>query len=144
MSTEEITQTVIDAENSILGRLASEVAQKILAGENITIVNAEKVIILGEPNVTVKKYARKAKIRTKSNPLKGPFFPRKTNEIVKRAVRGMIPYKKSNGKQAYKRLRVYSEVPAELKAAEKVVIKESQKRNLQCKYMTIETLASRL
>lgn len=144
MSTEEITRTVIDGENAILGRLASLVAQKILAGENIAIVNAEKMIILGEPNTTVKKYKRKTKIKTKSNPLRGPFFPKTTTEIVKRAVRGMIPYKKSNGKMAYKRLRVYAEIPKELLEAEKIVVKESMKDNLQCKYMTVETLANRL
>ncbi|MDD2803867.1 MAG: uL13 family ribosomal protein, partial [Methanocorpusculum sp.] len=39
--------TVIDGENLLLGRLSSIVATRILAGEEIAIINAEKVIVSG-------------------------------------------------------------------------------------------------
>ena len=48
--------TVIDAEGAILGRLASEVAKRVLRGEEITIVNAEKVIITGNRDWIIKTY----------------------------------------------------------------------------------------
>ena len=39
---------VIDAEGHVLGRLASLVAQELLAGEEIRIVNADRCIITGK------------------------------------------------------------------------------------------------
>ena len=48
--------------------------------------------------------------------------------MVKRTVRGMLPYKKAKGKEAYKRLRVYIGVPADLKSAKlsKIAVKEKK------------------
>ena len=39
--------TVVDADGVIMGRLASSVAKRLLGGEQITIINAEKAIITG-------------------------------------------------------------------------------------------------
>ena len=39
--------TIIDGEGLVLGRLASTVSKRLLNGEEITIVNAEKIIISG-------------------------------------------------------------------------------------------------
>ena len=38
---------IINGEDQILGRLASIVSKKLLEGENIVIVNAEKIVISG-------------------------------------------------------------------------------------------------
>jgi len=37
--------TVIDSENLLVGRLASMVAKRALAGEEIAVINAEKAVI---------------------------------------------------------------------------------------------------
>ena len=49
---------VIDAENAILGRLASYVAKQVLKGEEIVIVNSEKAIITGNKKNIQKNYKK--------------------------------------------------------------------------------------
>ena len=99
---------VVDGKNAVLGRLASMTVKKLLVGEEIAIVNAEKIIITGNPKRTVEKYLER---RRRGSPQHGPFFPTHPDAIVKRAIRGMIPYKTARGRTAMKKLRVYIGVP---------------------------------
>lgn len=103
---------VIDADNLILGRLASHCAKLLLNGEEVTVVNAEKSVISGSKKNITSDYKEKRNI---GGLRKGPYFPRMPDRILKRTVRGMIPYKKPSGKEAYSRLKVYIGVPRELK-----------------------------
>ncbi len=102
---------IIDASGAILGRLASEVAKRALKGEEIIIINAEKAVISGNKEAVVEKYLHRRQI---GNPKKGPFFPKRPDLIVKRAIRGMLPYKRKRGKEALKRIKVFIGVPEEL------------------------------
>jgi len=102
---------VIDANNLILGRMASLVAQRLLNGEEINIINAERAIISGRKDTTFERY--KAYVDRGSREF-GPRFPRRPDQIVARTIRGMIPHKKMTGREAYKRLKVYIGVPPEL------------------------------
>ena len=106
---------VIDAENLILGRLASHVAKLLLKGNEVTIVNAEKTIVSGSKKSIIEEYYTKRKI---GGERKGPYYPRMPDRILKRTIRGMIPYKKTTGKNALKKLRVYIGIPNELKDSE--------------------------
>ncbi|HML26713.1 MAG TPA: uL13 family ribosomal protein, partial [Methanomethylovorans sp.] len=54
--------TIIDANGLILGRLASDVAKRLLAGEKIDIVNAEKAVISGSRLDTIAEYRNKIAI----------------------------------------------------------------------------------
>jgi large subunit ribosomal protein L13 len=101
---------VIDAENLIMGRLASHVAKMLLSGQEVAIVNAEKVVISGNKKRILEEYYQK---RAVGGPRKGPHFPRMPDRILKRTVRGMVPFKKTTGKEAMKRLKVYIGVPSE-------------------------------
>lgn len=103
--------TVIDANNLILGRMASIVAKKLLNGEEIRIINAEKAIISGRKDATFERYRRYVDRGSREF---GPHFPRRPDQIVVRTIRGMIPHKKMTGREAYKRLKVYIGVPQEL------------------------------
>ena len=103
--------TVIDANNLILGRMASMVAQRLLNGEEINIINAEKAIISGRKDTTFHRY--KAYVDRGSREF-GPFFPRRPDQIIARTIRGMIPHKKTTGREAYNRLKVYIGVPLAL------------------------------
>ena len=47
---------VIDGENATLGRLASYVAKQALKGENIAILNCDKIIITGNKANIQEKY----------------------------------------------------------------------------------------
>ncbi len=48
--------TVINADGMILGRLASILAKRLLAGEEIHIINAEKIVISGDKVTTFGEY----------------------------------------------------------------------------------------
>ncbi|BDC35408.1 MAG: 50S ribosomal protein L13 [Candidatus Methanoliparum thermophilum] len=100
--------TVIDASNLIMGRLASEVAKKLLNGEEIIIVNSEKCVITGSKRFLTSLYKTK---QTRGSPEKGPYFPKRPDKILRRTIRGMLPFKKARGKEAYRRLKVYVGVP---------------------------------
>ena len=102
---------VIDASNHVLGRLASVIAKRLLNGEKIVVVNAEKAIITGDRDMVFKRYKEKYDRGSKE---KGPYFPRHPEKIFKRTVRGMLPWKTRRGREAYRRLRVFMGVPKEL------------------------------
>jgi len=109
---------IIDAKDLILGRMASSVAKRLLEGEKVAIVNAEQAIISGRRKLTFDVYDAWLEIGSIVNPKKGPFHPRKPNDLVRLAVRGMLPFDKPRGREAYRRLRVYIGVPAEFKGKE--------------------------
>ena len=136
--------TIINGEYSILGRLASRVAKRLLNGEEIIIINANKVIISGNPGSTSLKYFQRYKIKTKSNPLRGPFYPRETDQILKRTVRGMLPYKKSRGKEAYKRLIVFKDFPEIFNEKKVEVLQSTKDLSRKSAYITLEELKTKI
>ena len=76
------------------------------------IINAEDAIVTGSRDRVLANYNQKYKL---NHPRKGPFFPRMPDMILKRTVRGMLPYqKKSSGRQAVKDLRVMIGTPSNL------------------------------
>ena len=103
---------VIDAKDQILGRLCTNVAKRLLNGEEITIVNAESVRISGSRSQLLEHYKQR---RARGKNFSGPKYPRSPDMILKRSVRGMLDYRKTSGREAYKRLKVYVGVPKELK-----------------------------
>jgi len=109
---------IIDAKDLILGRMASFVAKRLLEGESVAIVNAEQAVISGRREATLDLYDAWLEIRSVVNPRKGPFHPRKPNDLVRLTVRGMLPFDKARGREAYRRLKVYVGVPAEFKGKE--------------------------
>ncbi len=105
---------VINADGLILGRLAANIAKRLLLGEKIIIVNVEKCVISGGKRAIINHYKERDNIRTHSNPIKGPFWPKTPHLLVRRTIRGMLPWKKSRGKRAYKNLKIYTGIPEEL------------------------------
>jgi ribosomal protein uL13 len=107
---------VIDATDAILGRMATVVAKDLLRGEEVTIVNAEETVISGSKEDILRKFKQRRARKSLVNPARhGPFYPRMPEGIVRRAVRGMLPYRKARGREAYKRLKVYRGVPERFK-----------------------------
>ena len=106
---------VIDAEREVLGRIASQAAKGVLMGEDVVIVNADKVYVSGAVEMVFRQNYDKLTIKNKGNFNKGPYHPRRPDQYVRRAVRGMLPWKKTRGREAYKRLRVYIGTPEILK-----------------------------
>ncbi len=118
---------VIDAEGCILGRLASETAQIILAGEEVRLVNCEKAIVTGKRDNVLNRYKEK---REHGTGRKGPFFPRMPDRMVKRTVRGMTPYPEPRGREALDRLRCYIGTPEEFSDENAEQLDEAQPRSV--------------
>ncbi len=106
---------VIDGSEHILGRLATHVAKQLLNGEDITIVNAERIVITGKKESILADYKHR---RTIGKIRKGPYYPRMPDRLFRRSVRGMMPYQEPRGRTAYKKLKVYVGVPKELEKTE--------------------------
>lgn len=103
---------VINAENAVVGRLASYAAKLALSGEEVVIVNAEKAIMTGNKEFIFKKYLQNRTRKSITNPRRmGPKYPRRPEDIVRRIIRGMLPYKKPRGRDAFKKVKVTVGVP---------------------------------
>jgi large subunit ribosomal protein L13 len=133
--------TIIDGTNLRLGRLASSVAKRALRGEEIIILNTEKCVITGKKRSVIKD---KRDMRQIGSRYKGPFLPKRADRIVKRAIRGMLPYKKKRGREAMGRIRTYIGIPEEFKdqlkdleTLENAELGAVMKKN----YITVETLS---
>ena len=110
---------VVDAEGKTLGRLASEVASVLRGknkptytphvdcGDNVIVVNAKKVSVTGKK--------RKEKIYVSYSGFPGgkkevtfeEMQAKKPEEIIRHAVKGMLPEGKL-GRQMFKKLHVYA------------------------------------
>jgi large subunit ribosomal protein L13 len=110
---------LIDAEGQTLGRLATEIARflrgkdkpqytpHVDTGDFVVVVNAEKVVVTG------RKAEQKMYYRHSGYPggLKETSYEemleRKPTEILRRAVKGMMP-KTRLGRQQLKKLKIYA------------------------------------
>ena len=113
---------VYDARDKILGRLASQVAKQLISArkngheQRVIIYNAEHAIVSGPRTQVLSRYDKKYKL---NHPRKGPFFPRMPDQILKRTVRGMLPYQKnSSGRGALRDLRVLIGQPTNISEEE--------------------------
>ncbi len=127
---------VIDAQDAVLGRVAAKAAHMLRGkhkatytphidcGDNIIIINADKVVLTGNKMEDKKYYnhsmypgglrVRTAKVMKEQYPV----------EMVERAVKGMLPHTRL-GRQMYKKLFVYagSEHPHMAQKPEKIEVK---------------------
>jgi len=134
--------SVVNADGLILGRLCTHVAKRLLNGEDIVIVNAEKAIVSGRRAQLFEFYRHRRK-RGKSHLTKGPYYPRTADRIIKRSVRGMVEYRKPSGRAALKRLKVYLGVPKELGNSKLETIESAKKPHL-AKYVYLEEITKEL
>ena len=133
---------LINAQGLIVGRLSSIVAKKLLEGEEITIINAEKAIISGAKASTFAEYKQTVDRGTKE---KGPYFPKRPDAIIKRTIRGMLPYKAQRGKDAMARLTIYIGTPSDVDGKQAVTLeKASVDRLSSFRYMELGELSKQL
>jgi len=109
---------VVNAENKVLGRFASEIAKRLRGkhkavytphvdtGDYIVVINAEKIQVTGRKE-TAKMYYHHSgypggvkEIRLDKLRQKAP------EQIIQRAVKGMLP-KGPLGREMYRKLKVY-------------------------------------
>jgi large subunit ribosomal protein L13 len=130
ISERAINRTIVDASDLILGRLASYVAKRVLNGEDIVVVNAEKAVVTGRKKSIIKEFITKLEKRTLGSQKKAPKKPRRPDTYLRRVVRGMLPWKQPKGKRAYRRLKVYVGVPKSLEGTATITFPDA-KNNLR-------------
>lgn len=116
--------SLVDATGAVVGRLATHLAKRLLRGEQIIVLNAEKAIVSGSPEAVKARYLFKTTVGTRR---KGPFPSRMPHLLFKRTVRGMMQYQRPNGRAALKRLTCHIGVPPEFKDAKAEVIEDAQR-----------------
>jgi large subunit ribosomal protein L13 len=114
-----VMKMIIDATDSILGRIAVFAVGKAKEGTEVIIINCNNAIISGSRSYVFARYEHTMNMGT---PGHGPFMSRESELIMKRTIRGMVEHKKSGGKAMLEKIRCYSGIPDEFagKKAEKV------------------------
>jgi large subunit ribosomal protein L13 len=138
------TTIVVDATNCIAGRMCSHVSKLLLQGNKVTIVNAEKAMLSGNRYKTIDSYKEHLEINSVTNPIHGPFHPRRPDTILSKMVRGMIPKRKPDGMTAFKRLRVYMGIPQDMKDAKMKSFEDSKITKPQSYYISIAEVAKQI
>lgn len=122
---------VVDAEDKIVGRLASGIAivlrgknkpiftPHVDTGDNIVVLNADKVRFTGRKWEQKKYYRHSTYPGGLKETVAGKMIKQKPEEVLRHAVWGMIPHNRL-GRQIMKKLRIYagSEHPHEAQKPE--------------------------
>jgi large subunit ribosomal protein L13 len=134
----ERTWYVVDAENKVLGRLATQVATilrgkhkplftpHVDTGDFVVVINAKKIHLTGnklENKIYYRHSGYPGGIKATSA---GELLEKKPETVIKHAVKGMLP-KNKLGREQFKKLKVYpgkehphtSQMPQELKIVTK-------------------------
>ena len=141
MQTTQNQVTLVNADGLILGRMASVVAKKLLNGEKVVIVNAEKAVISGKRKSKVVEAKTFLEV---GSPGRGPFHYRRPDKILRKTIRGMLPFKQPKGKTAFRKLKVFISVPEDLKSQQTATLKEAQAAKLKGPYFTLAELAKEI
>jgi len=121
---------IIDGAGAVLGRLGAVVAKEALQGEEIAVVNCEKIIITGNQKTNKDEFERKRRMR--GSIFRGPKHHADSERIVKRAIRGMLPnYREGRGRVAFKKIKCYVGIPKKFEKEKLEKIKTGKKKNLK-------------
>jgi len=104
---------LINAENRVMGRISTFAAKKILQGEQVNVVNAEKAVISGSKEFAMQRLKTRLDLVKKGNPEGGAKYSRMPDKVLRMAIRGMLPWKSKRGREAYKKVHVFIGLPAQ-------------------------------
>ena len=116
----ERPKIVIDLSGAILGRAASYIAKQALLGKKVIVVNCDNALVTGKRRMIINEY-HQARVRGGKS-LNGPHFPKHTDKLVKRTVRGMLSYTQQRGLDALKRVLCYTNTPEEYASSKKITM----------------------
>ncbi|MFH1102302.1 MAG: 50S ribosomal protein L13 [Pseudomonadota bacterium] len=110
---------LVDANGAVLGRLASAVAARLRGkhnplftphvdtGDFVIVINADKVILTGKKLIQKRYYHHTGYIGGLKSVTAKDLLERKPEELVRFAVRGMLP-KNKLGRKLFQKLKVYT------------------------------------
>ena len=132
---------VVDATDHIAGRLSSNVAKLLIKGNRVSVVNCDKIMMSGTRSNQIKEYREFLEINSIINPKHGPVHYRRPDTIIRKMIRGMLPYdRKPSGKEAHQRLRTYIGSPKELKSLKKIQFEKAKIKKSVSNYTTMAEL----
>jgi len=129
---------IVDAKNQIVGRLCAIVAKKALLGEKIDIINSEGAVISGRRAQVLDNFRNKMVAR--GTFVKGPFYIRSPDMLLKHLIRGMLPYKQERGMKAYKNIMCWRGVPEQFKDKKAVSFEEASASKLTATYVSLNDI----
>ena len=137
-------EVVIDATDCIAGRMCSHVSKLLLKGNRVLVVNSERAMLSGDRYKTIDLYKEYLEINSVTNPIHGPFHPRRPDTILTKMVRGMIPKTKTSGIEAFKRLRVYIGTPDQLRNMKTESFEDSKITRSPSRYISVGEVARQI
>lgn len=136
------TTVYIDGTRYIMGRLATYAAKSALEGKNVIIFNSEKIVVTGKKNVVFKIY--KDRIKNIGGRHRGPFWPRRADDIIRRTIKRMLPHQKTRGTEALKRVKTYLGLPKEFESVEKTEFAKAKLKETEHNFVTLGELSKHL
>lgn len=125
-----MAKKIFNGESATFGRISSLIAKELLKGNSVILINSEKVLISGDKKEYVNKMRAKMKMGRGAS-MKGPKYIRREDLILKRMIRGMLPWDRAKGRNAFKNLRCYigsgNLSDEEIKKAIEIKFKKPQK-----------------
>jgi large subunit ribosomal protein L13 len=137
-------EILVDATGCIAGRMCSHVSKLLLKGNRVTIVNSEKAMLSGNRYKTIDLYKEFLEINSVTNPIHGPFHPRRPDTMLTKMVRGMVPKTKTSGIEAFKRLRVYIGIPDQFMNKKAEFFEDSKITRPPAKYISVGDVAKQI
>jgi large subunit ribosomal protein L13 len=101
-----MAKLIYDGSGAVFGRMASVVSKELLKGNYVFVVNCEAVVVSGEKKIFVEKLLAKLRMGRGSS-MKGPKYIKRSDRLLKRMIRGMLPWDRAKGREAYKRLMCF-------------------------------------
>ncbi|MCF6225237.1 MAG: 50S ribosomal protein L13 [Xanthomonadales bacterium] len=110
---------IVDAENKILGRLATEIATRLRGkhkpiytphvdtGDYIVVINAEKIAVTGNKMKDKLYQHHTGYIGNLKTTTLGKLLAEHPERVLEKAVKGMLP-KNSLGRTMFRKLKVYA------------------------------------
>ena len=133
--------TFVNAEGQVVGRMCSKIAKRLLNGEEVIILNAEKAVFSGKKKAKVLEAHIFLEVGA---PARGPFHYRRPDRFLRKTVRGMVPFKQPRGKAAYKRLKAYMGVPVEFTNQKMISFDDALSTDLKGPHFTLGELAKEI
>jgi len=137
-------EVIIDATDCIAGRICSHISKLLLKGNRVLVVNSENAMLSGNRYKTIDLYKEFLEINSVTNPIHGPFHPRRPDTILTKMVRGMIPKTKTSGIEAFKRLRVYIGTPDGLSKVKAESFEDAKITRSSSRYISVGEVAKQI
>lgn len=133
---------VVDANQQIVGRMASKIAKLLLEENHVVVLNVEKSLMSGSRKLIITEYTKRHELKSVVNPINSPHKPRQPDKILYRMIRGMVPRRKSKGQDALKRLKVHIGIPEQYRSVEKMSFEDAKPNKPAQFYVTMAEIAT--